>query len=90
MNTAIPFGLVGFLAGVTVALTLMQLSAQQVIPTQELHLLWPTAALGLDFSGWVDGNVWHFARLLLIFAGNGLVYALAGCCFAGLIDLLRR
>lgn len=90
MQIAIPFGVVGFVAGVTVALALTQLSSQQVIPAQELHVLWPTAALGLDFSGWADGNAWDFMRLLMIFAGNGLVYALAACSFAGLIEILRK
>lgn len=90
MNTAIKFGLVGFLAGVCAALALTAISADRVISANEMHVLWPAAVVGVDFSGWADGNAWHFFQLMFLYLGNGLIYALAACCFGGLVELLRR
>ena len=82
--------LVGFFAGVAVALALTQIGNTRVIGPAEMHLLWPTASFGLEFADWSDGNGWHFLRLLAVFLGNGFVYSVAAACFGALVTVLRR
>ena len=89
MRTALSFALVGFVAGIAVALALTAIGNQRPIPEYELHVLWPSTALGLDFSGWSDGNSWDFLRLLAVFLGNGVVYASVAGAFGALVDFLH-
>ena len=90
MITVFKFALVGFAAGITMALLLMGIGLDRVVPTHELHVLWPTSSLGLDFSGWADGNAWDFLKLLLIFFGNGVLYAAVAAVFGAVVELARR
>lgn len=82
--------MLGFVAGIAAALLMTAIGTQQTLSPGELHFFWPTAVFGVDFNDWWDGNAWHFLRLLLIFGGNGLIYALAAACFGALVELLRR
>ena len=88
MKTAIGFALVGFTAGIAVALALTQIGNARPLSPQELHVLWPAASLGLDFTDWSDGNSWDFLRLLLIYLGNGVVYAVFAAAFGALVEFL--
>ncbi len=90
MRTALQFALVGFLAGVAVALALTQIGNQRPLPSNELHVLWPAAAIGLDFNDWADGNSWHFLRFLAVFLGNGVVYAVVAGCFGGVVEFVKK
>ncbi len=90
MRTALQFALVGFLVGVAVALALTQIGNQRPLSAHEMHVLWPAAAIGLDFGDWADGSTWHFLRLLSVFLGNGVVYAAVAGCFGAVVEILRK
>ena len=90
MVTALKFGLVGFFAGIAAALALTMIGTEHVLPSAEVRLLWPTAVFGVEFTDWADGNAWHFLRLLSVFLGNGVVYAIPAVCIGGLIHHLRE
>jgi hypothetical protein len=74
MKRPLAFATCGFAVGVIVALVVGSIASNNSLSPLVILILWPTALFGLGASGWSDGLIFHFAQLLIVFGGNGVVY----------------